>query len=354
MTVEEERRVSAKRGHHRRADGEVRHEVPVHDVDVEPVGRRRHLAHLFGQRPEVRREHRRGDPDRPTGPGSRRWRGGIAVGGDVAHREPGPAQDAPEAVEVGLSLSELLEQALPVAVDERGEELGRESGAVGREEGSHDPLDDVGRRGELVAVDLHAHDLLLRSELIEQIGIDLGREDEAAPVSRSVLLERVDEGRFVGHLQGQEVRRVAKIRRDLERDLPTLSQSGAHPGQQVEMIVDPLQRGVGEHQIEILTEPRLDIAQGKRQTRDVSVIGVGARQHRLGGVDPDGFGRLHPRMQFRREVTGATPKVDHPTARNGLTKSEQIVEGLASLGVKALVLIRVPALNRSHGHRTHV
>ena len=39
----------------------VRDEVPVHDVDVQPVGRRGHLAHLLGQHAEVGREHRRRD-----------------------------------------------------------------------------------------------------------------------------------------------------------------------------------------------------------------------------------------------------------------------------------------------------
>ena len=45
----------------RRTDGHVGHEVAVHDVDVEPVGRGGHLSHLFGQGAEVRGEERRRD-----------------------------------------------------------------------------------------------------------------------------------------------------------------------------------------------------------------------------------------------------------------------------------------------------
>ena len=58
MAVEIERRMAAQRRHHRRTDGHVGHEVPVHHVDVEPVGGRSDLAHLLGQQAEVGREDR--------------------------------------------------------------------------------------------------------------------------------------------------------------------------------------------------------------------------------------------------------------------------------------------------------
>ena len=61
VAVEEQRRVVAQRGHHGRPDRHVGDEVPVHDVDVEPVGRGRHLPHLLGQHAEVGRQHRRRD-----------------------------------------------------------------------------------------------------------------------------------------------------------------------------------------------------------------------------------------------------------------------------------------------------
>ena len=57
VAVEEQRRVAAQRGHDRRPDRDVGDEVPVHDVDVQPVGRGRDLADLLGQHAEVRRQH---------------------------------------------------------------------------------------------------------------------------------------------------------------------------------------------------------------------------------------------------------------------------------------------------------
>ena len=65
VAVEEERRVTPQRGHDRWTDGEVGHEVPVHHVDVEPVGGRGHLADLLGQRSEIRRQDRGGDAHEP-------------------------------------------------------------------------------------------------------------------------------------------------------------------------------------------------------------------------------------------------------------------------------------------------
>ena len=84
------------------------------------------------------------------------------------------------------------------------------------------------------------------------------------------------------------------------------------------------------------------------------MIGVGAGQHGLRGVDTYCFGRFHPRVQLCRELTGPAPQVDHATAGNGVTEGDQIVERLPSLGMEALVLIRVPSLDWSHGHQTHV
>ena len=61
VTVEEQRRVAPQRRHHGRPDGDIGDEVPVHHVDVEPVGGLRHLPHLLGQQAEVSRQHRRRD-----------------------------------------------------------------------------------------------------------------------------------------------------------------------------------------------------------------------------------------------------------------------------------------------------
>ena len=69
VAVEVERRMAAQRRHHGRTDRDVRHEVPVHDVDVEPVGRRSDFAHLLGQEAEVGRQDRGCDAQIARTPG---------------------------------------------------------------------------------------------------------------------------------------------------------------------------------------------------------------------------------------------------------------------------------------------
>ncbi len=61
VAIEVERSMATQRGHDRRADRDVGDEVPVHDVDVQPVRGGCHLAHLLGQHAEVGRQHGGGD-----------------------------------------------------------------------------------------------------------------------------------------------------------------------------------------------------------------------------------------------------------------------------------------------------
>ena len=57
--------VRAQRLHHVRADGDIRHEVAVHDVDVDPVGAGGiDRAHLLAELGEVGGQDRRGDEQR--------------------------------------------------------------------------------------------------------------------------------------------------------------------------------------------------------------------------------------------------------------------------------------------------
>ena len=65
MDVERLGGVRAKRFDHRRADGEVGHEMPVHHVDVHPVGAGRvHRAHFLAEPGEIGGQDRRGDERR--------------------------------------------------------------------------------------------------------------------------------------------------------------------------------------------------------------------------------------------------------------------------------------------------
>jgi hypothetical protein len=59
-------------------------------------------------------------------------------------------------------------------------------------------------------------------------------------------------------------------------------------------------------------------------------------------------------VQLRRQLAGPAAQVDEVTAGDGLAQREQVVKWLTALGVEALVLIRVPPLNWSHGHHAHV
>ena len=61
VAVEVEVGARAQALHDRCADREVRHEVPVHHVDVQEIGLRSDPLDLVGQLGEVRREDRRGD-----------------------------------------------------------------------------------------------------------------------------------------------------------------------------------------------------------------------------------------------------------------------------------------------------
>ncbi len=61
VAVEEQVGVLAQRLDHRRADGEVRHVMPVHAVDVKEVGDRRDARDVGREAREVRGEDRRRD-----------------------------------------------------------------------------------------------------------------------------------------------------------------------------------------------------------------------------------------------------------------------------------------------------
>ena len=64
MHVEDLFGVRPERLHHVRADGDVGHEMPVHDIDMDPVGAGRiDGAHLLAEPGEIGREDRWGDDD---------------------------------------------------------------------------------------------------------------------------------------------------------------------------------------------------------------------------------------------------------------------------------------------------
>ena len=60
--------VAADGGHHRRPDRQVGHEVPVHDIHVQPVGLGPDPVDLGSEGGEVGRQDRRGDANHPAHP----------------------------------------------------------------------------------------------------------------------------------------------------------------------------------------------------------------------------------------------------------------------------------------------
>jgi hypothetical protein len=63
VTVETQASVGTERCDNRDTERDVRHEVTVHDVEVEKIGAPLDGRHLFRQTAEVRRQQRRGDLD---------------------------------------------------------------------------------------------------------------------------------------------------------------------------------------------------------------------------------------------------------------------------------------------------
>ena len=64
MHVERERRMRPQRGDDARPEGDVGHEMPVHHIEMNPVGAGlRHRARLLAQPREIGRENRGRDDD---------------------------------------------------------------------------------------------------------------------------------------------------------------------------------------------------------------------------------------------------------------------------------------------------
>ncbi len=80
-------------------------------------------------------------------------------------------------------------------------------------------------------------------------------------------------------LTGDHVRGVPEVRRHLKGKLPAALERRAHAGQEVEMVVDPLQRCVGKDQVEIFAQPCGDVVLRKGETTDVRVVLLGPLEH---------------------------------------------------------------------------
>ena len=120
------------------------------------------------------------------------------------------------------------------------------------------------------------------------------------------------------------------------------------------MVVDPLERRVGEHEVEALVEPGGDVALGEGEPGHVGVRRLGPGQHRRRRVDPDRLLGRHLLVQDLGQVARAAPEVDDAPARDGVAQRQEIVERLLAFRTEPLVLVGAPPVDRSHGHRPHV
>ena len=111
------------------------------------------------------------------------------------------------------------------------------------------------------------------------------------------------------------------------------------------MIEHPVQRGVGEDEVEVaidgaavgeLLDGRLhEVAGAARQLRR-------RRQHRRGGVDADDLGAAEALGQPARQAAGAAAEIDDAQLRLGLDERCHVVERLLTRRAELVVLLWIP------------
>ncbi len=147
---------------------------------------------------------------------------------------------------------------------------------------------------------------------------------------------------------------MAVVGGHLERQLPVHAQRGPHARQQVEVVVDPLEGRVGEHEVEVLAEPVGDVALAK-ESPGTSANAVCARASIAGDESiSDRLLGLHLLVEDLGQVAGPAAQIDDTPTGDGMAQHEEIVERLLAFRAEPLVLVGAPPVDRSHGHRPHV
>src|SRR5258708_1539302 len=107
------------------------------------------------------------------------------------------------------------------------------------------------------------------------------------------------------------------------------------------MVFDPMQRGIGEEEIECLAAAEtLDRRLLKGQGAGGKWRSLG--QHLRGAVDAEGLRGPELLVHQPGELARAAAKVDDAHPRTWLDQSQQVVKGLAALRLETFVLLRVP------------
>ena len=110
------------------------------------------------------------------------------------------------------------------------------------------------------------------------------------------------------------------------------------------MVVEPVKRRVGEDDvIAPVSKPARHVAQLEPQA--VAGKDHGAREHRLGAIDPDRLRRLEMAVQLARQLAGPAAEIDGAAARVGLDEVEEVPEGLRPLVLELLVTLWVPGVH---------
>ena len=246
-----------------------------------------------------------------------------AAGAGLALRRGGREEDPLEREEARRTITESLEEAGPVTLDELGVELGRELCLEAGQRRALHPFDDVGGRSEVVGVHLQPHVLLDEAELVEDAGIGLGRKDvRGHDVGRRRADEGGSEGLLSGQLRRHDVHRLVGVGGHLHGQLAARHQRVAPAGQHSRMVRSPVERGVGQHDVPSRpigpgAEVALDETQavGCQSPRSASIVGScrhrGPRPPRAArAARPSGAGyrtpgrRPDPREPVRRGREG--------------------------------------------------
>ncbi|MEZ4409483.1 MAG: hypothetical protein R3A52_23880 [Polyangiales bacterium] len=132
------------------------------------------------------------------------------------------------------------------------------------------------------------------------------------------------------------------VRRELHHQLPARLHQREQPRDQRFVVVDPLDRRVGEDQVPLALEGR-EVARGEAQP--VARVGAGLREHLAGAVDPGDVAVGERVGEAEGELSGAASEVDGGDALALRDQGQGVVEGRGALALKAVVLLRIP------GHR---
>ena len=208
-----------------------------------------------------------------------------------------------------------------------------------------DPFDDVGGVGQHVAVHLETDVLAGGAEMVEEDGVLLGCQHVAGHGIRWGRATHRRTERFSRrHLGGDAVRGMVGVRRDLDGQLPTRCQRPPPARHDADMVRNPLQAGVGEHEVVVAVRcPGCEIALLEAETWSGPLRRL--RQHVRGRVDADHVGDLELARRTCRQLTGAAAEVDGPPDRSiALDETDEVPERLGALCGELAVLRGIPAV----------